>query len=447
MTNFRLLVIFFSILLVACSSTTNAPVISPEEAQLKRQVDLFPKDTTALRKLVAFQLEAFENSPNLDLLNRVQSNLKTGLKLAPTDRFYAFNYYRLNLQLAFIDGYYDQQKWQQYYSQHPFLATLDLAPPAYISFLIDEQSTEQQTALLKQSIQSNPYFMNAYTDLAFIYYDNDKVELAVYLLEAALKLDNDNDEILSDWSHYNTDYILEKSCTADVSTKLDKVIKETKRLTQIKPQNDFYFLQLADLLRAQGKYTLASFAAKKSAKLDADNTGFELEIYLWESKLDKLFNHDYAKISDTTDTETLATLIYANIAAGHWEALPELTKVYSERKDARFYGILYGSIGYEMANNAPQRQALLKRAKETLELDEWQHHLWSYATQSLNEEQLLNTASNRCEESEARFAMALQYAASGKNALVAEQWEHIFELDIKSFYEYAVALNKLKAMR
>ena len=134
---YRIVLLAGAILLSGCESTSTQNVnASSELVGLEQQVKNYPNDSQALRNLVEYQLKAFEREPDYDLLNKLQSNLQQGIKQAPNDRYFAFHYYRLNLQLAFVEQEYDEQKWQGFYNQHPFLSTLDIAPPVYVSYLL-----------------------------------------------------------------------------------------------------------------------------------------------------------------------------------------------------------------------------------------------------------------------------------------------------------------------
>lgn len=432
-------------LLSACSSTTpEVSYVSAEEQSLLQKVQQYPKDTEALQKLVAYQLATFDEEPDLTLLSKLQSNLRKGLQLAPTDRYFAFQYYRLNLKKGFVDKHYDLDKWQAFYKQHPFLATLDVAPPVYVQFLISPpQSDSEKTKMLQQSLQDNPFFINAYIALAYLYYQQDKLELANFVAATGLKRNNEEPELLSDWVHYRTSYLEAQQCKGDIGNAFSEVASEAGRLTKLVPDNALYQSQLAEALRFQGKYTLATFAASKAAKLDTTNSDFLFEMYFWDQKLNKILN-DTGLDPDNAKAVILQTKIFANIAVGNWEQVTQLANVYRENDDSNFYGVVYGAMSYSMLGDEATRQRLLSTIEGEYKLDEWHIHMLDFAKGKISEAQLLDYSTDRCEQSEALFIAALQHWGHQGPKAAAQYWPRIQALNIAQFYEFAVANYLIK---
>ncbi|MFY0669143.1 MAG: hypothetical protein JXQ95_14025 [Alteromonas stellipolaris] len=443
---YRIVLLAGAILLSGCESTSTQNVnASPELVGLEQQVKSYPNDSQALRNLVEYQLKAFEREPDYDLLNKLQRNLQQGIKQAPNDRYFAFHYYRLNLQLAFVEQEYDEQKWQGFYNQHPFLSTLDIAPPVYVSYLLEQPQDEKMLAALKQTVRDNPFFMNGALELAYYYYNQDQVELALYIVDAARKRDDNYPDLKSDWVLYQTEYALKNMCDTGTYKPLDDIITESRLLTQSFPNDPFQFNLLADLFRLSNKTTLAVYTAQKAAKLDPSYQSYLNEMYLWDTKIDKVI--DYEITDADSKAEVLLTQIYANIVAGNWDKVGSLASRYSQVDEARIYGVLYGAYGYKMQGNSQGHRELLNFASEHLELDDWQKGMLSFAKGSIDEAQLMALASDRCEQSEALFIAALNHIENDNAELAETYWQRIYELDIRTFFEFAVAKNKIKAAK
>ncbi len=76
-----------------------------------------------------------------------------------------------------------------------------------------------------------------------------------------------------------------------------------------------------------------------------------------------------------------------------------------------------------------------------------QKGMLSFAKGSIDEAQLMALASDRCEQSEALFIAALNHIENDNAELAETYWQRIYELDIRTFFEFAVAKNKIKAAK
>lgn len=444
MTFFRIAVLACVAMLTACASTgDNTVVISEQEQQLQQAVVQYPKDTQALRELVDYQLKRFDEAPDSDLLERVQGNLEKGIALAPTDRYFAYHYYLLNIKVAFVERQYDLEKWQAFYPQHPFLATLDLAPPVFIPYLLGQTDEANQLETLKQSVKDNPYFMNAYVDLAYHYYLDDKLQLAMFVTQSALKRNEKFAPALSDWLHYKVTYLHDKMCTADISEDLEAITSDARRLTYLDSENALYHDQLAEIFKLSGKYPLGTFSALKAEKLDPTEHAVVLGMYLWDGKIDKVLNDPQTDLSNI-DVDSLLTLIYTHIAAGNWAQAATLADQFITMGDASIYGVLYGAFAYGMQGNETAKNALLKKAGDIFQPEDWHAHMLDFARGTIDEAQLFALSEDKCNQSEALFIAALQRLENNDDATADDYFKQVVDLDIKAFYEYAVARYRVK---
>ena len=129
-------------LLSACANTEKAPMtafpkMNTPQMQLANKAQLYPKDTVALTQLAALHLKQYEARKNLYSLNLVISSYEELLKRQPYNHDVVLQFYRLNLFKGIATNRYDIEHWQEFYQQHVFLKSVDLAPPEYMAILSD----------------------------------------------------------------------------------------------------------------------------------------------------------------------------------------------------------------------------------------------------------------------------------------------------------------------
>ncbi|GGF76762.1 hypothetical protein [Alteromonas lipolytica] len=435
------------VLLNGCVSTTSKSArLEPQEAALVSKVEQYPNDSLALRELVEYQLQLFDESPDFELFSRLEKNLLKGLEIAPSERFFAYHYYVINLKLAFVEGRYEQKKWQAFYQQHPFLATLDLAPPVYVDYLLKEPTGSEKVAILQQSLRTNPFFMNAYLELARHYYTEDKTALATYLMMAARRHNEESVEVLSDLVHYRTTQLSEAMCHADIRESVPAVLEDARTLTRMVPDEAFFQSQLAEVFRLNRQYPLAIFAAAKAAELDKSYTDYLLELYLWDTRLDKVmaFTGDAAQ---QRDVMYVLPKVYASIAALNWQEAAKQASLYSQLEDAEPYGVLYGAYSYGIMGNTAEREKLLKLLDSTISMSDWHRNMLAFARGSIDEAQLMAVADDRCKQSEALFVAALQHFENHQTEKANTYWQQIIDLGVMNYFEFGTARNRVKALK
>lgn len=447
MKSFIPLALLFIGLLTGCASTeSNTSSLAAEEVTLTDKVRQYPNDSLALRDLVQYQLELFDTAPDYALLNRLEANLRKGLDIAPSERYFAYHYYRINLQRGLVEERYDNAKWQAFYVDHPFLARLDLAPPSYVNYLLNDLQGAEKVAVLQQSLQDNSFFMNAYLELARHYSEQDKLQLAIYLMRAARKHNDESADVLSDLIYYRGRQLSEQACHTDISGAAPQLLALARTLTQMVPNNPFFQSQLADAFRLNGKYPLATFAAAKAVELDHTYQDFLLELYLWDTRLDKIANFVVDEAQQSNEL-ILLTKIYASISAGDWAQAAGLANIYSGLEGASSYGVIYGAYSYSINGNAEGRERLLRRVEANFELDNWQHSMLEFARGEISEEQLMDNADNRCKRSEALFVAALQHIENKQSKQADSYWQRILDLGVSNYFEYGAARNRVKALK
>lgn len=434
-------------LLNGCASTEpDSPQLVSAETRLQEKVSQYPNDSLALRELVQYQLDTFDKEPDFALFKRLENNLQKGLKVAPSERFFAYHYYRINLQLAFVEGQYDQSKWQAFYKEHPFLARLDLAPPIYLNYLLNDLQGADKVAVLQQSLQDNPFFMNAYLELARHYYQADKVELASYVMQAARKHNEEAVEVLSDLIHYRSSYVMQQMCHSDVDYAFPALVENARTLTKMAPDEAFFQSQLADTFRLSGKYPLAIFAAAKAAELDQSYQDFLIELYLWDTRLDKIDNF-VGDESQQKNELIVLTKLYSSISAENWQQAARLANTFSTLEDASAYGVIYGAYSAAITGDPENRDKLLSVLGTTIELDEWQQQMLAFAQGNINEAQLMTAADDRCKQTEALFVAALHHIENGQQKKADSYWQRIIDLGVVNYFEYGTARNRVKALK
>ena len=438
--------LFALVLLSGCSATSTV-IKSEKERELHQAVQQYPNDTQALLDLTQYQLEQYDKSPEPKALLPLLANLNKLVDKLPNNRMVVYRYYRLNLLQGIAQQSYDVDRWNAFYQQHPFLSTIDLAPPDYIPVLLEQVSGAAKIAALQRSLRANPNFVAPYRVLAEMYYVADKAELAIYLLNAAANLEKDQGQSLAMLNYVRMEQIEAKMCEWDMSASTQLAFTEAKQLTKLNPKYADFQFRLANIMRHLGKFPLSVFSAKKAAALDPQHQSFLLESYFWNNNLDKVYAEIERSGRERIDSWSLHVIIYSYLVEGKWQAAANLTEHYITRPEYSFYGVLYGSYGYLMLDQAERARTLLNSGLNNLTLSSWQHSMLAFAQGQLEETALLQRAGNRCEESEGRFLLALDKQLRGDEAGRQAEFNKILALDVKAFFEYAAARNMLKRMQ
>ena len=442
------LLILLALTLVVLSGCSAKKItkVSDKEQALIQTVNAYPKDNQALLELTRYQLEQYDLNKDAKYLDNLLVNLKKVVETNPNERRMIYRYYRLNLLKSVANKSFDLHKWNGFYLRHPFLATLDLAPPPYLIHLIEDLPAVDKIEALQSSIRANPNFISAYLDLAEIYYEMKKPELAIYLLSAASKRDKENYKALTWLNFVRLDYVEAKMCERDMSASLALGFEEAKRLTKLNPKDADYQFQLANVMRHLGKFPLSVYSAKKAAALDAENYSFFLESYFWNNNLDKIYDEVEKKGRRNFDSHSLHVLIYAHLVEQNWFEASVLLNEYIDKPDFGFYGVLYGHYSYKILGDSQSANSLIQGALLRANPTQWQQKMLHFIQDKTNESQFLAQALNRCQESEAQFLLGLDSLYKDDKDKFKRHLERVIELDVKAYFEYAAARNMLKRL-
>ena len=445
--NKLLIALGLALTLSSCGSTTNSQYQTPQ-TNAERIFNAYPKDTEALEALVNEQLQQFDRSSDPALFRQLLVNIEQLAEQKPQDREVIYRYYRIGLLAGFVDGQYDVEKWQQYYQKHKFLKFINIAPPVYMQYLLDEETLDKEPQrllpILHQTVKASPAFVKGHVKLANHYLDNNQIDLAVFLLANLAKLYPEDPAVLEGLNWARLDLLQNRMCSANVDKSLQQTFEQSKTLTKLVPENPDYHILLGSVLREKGSFMLSSFSVKRAAKLDPINNTVYLESEFWNTKLSgieqQLANRPYVEL----DEHQNALVIYAQLVTGKWSELFDAAQAYAGQTDISLYGMLYGAYSTKFLGQATNFEPLLTRALQQQEPTLWLSHMYDYALGRIDETSLLAKSQNRCNESEARFLIGLEHGAKGDIQRLYQEMQNVIDLDVKSYYEFASAKNILK---
>ncbi len=437
--------------LSACIATDkNRQVLTPiqiQDQQLLETAKKFPKDTVALNQLAENRVKRFDKTDKLVDLDLAISTLEMLIERKPEHREALFQLYRLNLLKGYANNYYDIEHWQSFYHQHDFFKLLNLAPPEYMKYLLPSEkplTPEQIEQVLKTSLKANPSFINGYLELAKFYQQQNKLQLAIFLLELAEQKLPKDIEITARLNDARLGYVYEHMCSEDVTPLVKKTFNGYKALTGLSPDNAQFHSNLSLVSRYLGKNTLSKFSAKKAAKLDASQQGNLIEAYFWANNLDDVRHRLENEAPNVMNVDDLYVLIFTHLVEQNWQEAMQLMPIYLSKEEVSFYGILYGAYAYQMAGKTDEFKDVLITAMPKVSLKPWQKEMLKFAQQEITEQELLAKSKNDCNATEAYFLLALDAQGKGNEKAFIKKLKALTNYNISIFYEHAAATNILK---
>ena len=443
------------LLLSACASTKKESTIATSNQSsldntLATTAAKYPKDTVALTQLAIKQLQAYETNKNLYTLNQVIASYDELFKRQPYNHDVLLNFYRLNLIKSFATNSYDVAYWQTFYQQQPFLKTFDIAPPVYMKLPLAPRgslSIEDRINILQETVHDNPKFVNGNMALAATYVEQNKLQLAVFVLETAAKHSPENSDILGALNEYRVDKIFDNLCHIDASQQLTQVFEDYKLLVKQAPENAYYHMQLSTVLRLMGKQRMSNFSAKKAASLDADFKSGLAESEFWLGNNKALTAYFSDKDMQSLSTDDLYLAILSNVINFNWQTAADLMPEYITRSDRSFYGVLYGAHAFKMLGKMNVAKQITDTGLTNVNIKPWQQQMLNFANQQVTSDELMAASENNCNLSEAHFIEGLSNIEAGNMTNFEKNMAAIVELNIYPFYEYAGAKQIMKRIK
>ncbi len=161
---------------------------------------------------------------------------------------------------------------------------------------------QEEIALLRQAIEADPEYKEAYNDLAVVYMDQENYATAIDLLKKAL--DVDESYFLA---HFNLGV-----CYYQLG-RFDESARSHKRATECNENYTFAYLALAEVYLAQYDYRRAIEVARQAVELDpSEPRGYNL----WGHGLSGQERYDEAieKFQQVIELNPEAAYAYSNIA-------------------------------------------------------------------------------------------------------------------------------------
>lgn len=443
------------LLLSACANTkkdtaTTLPVAVSNEVQLANSASKYPKDTVALTKLAKIRLQRYNADKTIYSLKQALETYEEIFKRQPYNHDALLQFYRLNLFKGLATKNYDIEQWQAFYQKHPFLSSVDIAPPIYMEFLLankNQLSREDYINTLQKSLKENPNFVNAYLVLSAIYAEQEKTRLALFLLETANNYSPSNIDILAPLNDLRVDQIFERSCKSDVSDALKQTFEDYKFLVKNAPENAYNHRQLSTVLRLMGRMRMSVFSAKKAASISTDFQGALAEAQFWVGNQKAITAFFETKNIQSLDTLDLYLGMLSNLTNLNWQQSTEMAEEYITRNDISFYGILYGAHAYKMLGEEALAQNMLNQGLAKITIKPWQQQMLNFANNRISAEQLMAESENTCQQTEAFFIQALTYLKLGEATKFEEHMKAIVDQKVYAFYEYAIAKNMIRRLK
>jgi len=110
------------------------------------------------------------------------------------------------------------------------------------------------------------------------------------------------------------------------------------------------------------------------------------------------------------------------------------------------YLALVGYYGSRQAGRTAEAEKLLSAAAQQLPLAQWPFPVFRYLRGEISGAELLKTAGNNDETTEAKTYLGLELSLSGKRAEALEQLQWVKEYGNRNFVEYPMAINEIKRL-
>lgn len=462
------LVIAVSIAIAACESTPNLTVTEyqanvssdigsklankltakiDKEQNLLSHARRYPKDTTALHELFQMRVARFEKTDKIIDLESALEIIELLFDKQPNHQDVVFQYYRLNLIQSFATGTFDYQYWQSFYQRYSFFKTIDLAPPAYLDYIIHKDEINQGNKTKKrllEVIQSNPSFVSGYKDLATKFAEEQNYAMSLYLYDKANKLSPNSQDILALYNAVRMNYAWDHMCTANVEPQVALAFEDYKQLTRQQPKNADFHHDMSMAARILGKNSLSKFSSKKASNLDKLYLNNLLQAYLWSDNKENIENVIAEIPQEQLEASDLFVQLMAHITHKDWQAVTDDLALYVTKDKIEFYGVLYGAYAHKMLGNVDLFNLTLDSGLKNVEINDWHKRMLAYAQGSINHSELISAAKNRCDVSEGEFISSLEALAKGDEATFLEALKKVKSQNVPLFYEYAAAENMLK---
>lgn len=301
---------------------------------------------------------------------------------------------------------------------------------------------------LKQAIKDSPSSAAAYTLLARYYYQKNKDELAIALLERALQSSPEHVEVNQLLAAGYEVRLSASACKVEDKSSIQKAIRAYKVLAKAYPKEVIPVQELAYLYKLLGKSKLYEFQAKRATDLE----------YSTENRVELAnalaVNGKYAEgmtllkqiyKNESSNSHLIEELFVAAFTQQKWQEADQYwQRLVALDADADFYRSLNQYYVVFHLQGGQAAQAFLQAQGSFKDLKPWERQLQSFAKREISSAQLLEQAANACERTEAAFFAGMDSALHGDSAQAILHYQAVLDLGVKAFIEYPAAQFALR---
>ena len=293
--------------------------------------------------------------------------------------------------------------------------------------------------LLKSAIKEDKQFIYAYYELATIYEEQNQTKASYDILNNALKNAKEEEKpivkvamvyFMDMYAHELYDATKDYNCT-NVDKFNKKFYNYANEAYTITGDNK-YLIPLIDATQLLGEFDKAYNYAKEAYEKGA----IEVDMYKYYL-LSFLHIKEYEKISNKDNISSKVDYMYYYLKQD-WDNAYKYIKESIKKEDNKdFYNYLkWTYISMLKYKNMDDANKILNSIDKKL-ITKWTQTLKDYLQGKISKDSLLKTASSKCKQSEAYFAIAIKKLSQNSKSEAIKYFKKVVELKIYPYVEYS----------
>ncbi len=435
--------------LTGCASE-QVKQLKNNETILKDQLQLDSNNSIALSKLGALYNDSFKSTGKLHHRDLAITTYKQFTSLHPKHlKEKILLYSLLASQASTHPGSTAMQDLTDLYNNNAILKEVVVSPPGYISalILINKKTKKIDYELPKQklklAIKESPKHIDSKLLLSKIYIHENKIALALILLQNVMKINPDHVGALELLALLYSDKSDNEICTNQDLPYTHRLIKILRKLLKATPYDAELHSSQAKFYQRIGKIRLAEFEAKKAMDL-SKNTEHKLlysKVLMAHLKPEKALDgiNKILKEEPENDEALLqASFIYLN--QGDWKNAEKYWLSHKKQNtDFYFYGYARQFATHSNLYDETRAISYLRKNLTNHDLNNWQTQISMYLLNEISSEKLLTQAKNLCEKTEAEYFIGIKLEASGESNQALVHYENVVDINIPAYLEHTSA--------
>lgn len=343
-------------------------------------------------------------------------------------------YYRSLYMLSALDWNFWHVRLEQQHSQLNSLVKADLYPPAFLEYLLHEESSgdQRKQQLLFKALKQHPGSHPAWYHLSLLYQQWSQLELALYAALTAEKYSVDVANVNFQVGSLYHELASAEACSYEYPQLDRQAVKYLARAASLKPDDPAFQHSLAGVYNHIGLFPLALQVAKQAADLERNGqTVYELA-------------RAHFGMGDYDDADSLYYEMLLNHQALGNESLVAAAIVDSRWADAISHAEVVVAVDIGNVYFYAMTRWLQKLANvEGLEMmwqpnDPWESLLLDYVSNMADHkpDTLINAAGTVCQSTKAHFYTAMRWWFNDKPDVAKTHLETVLSLKNYSYPEY-----------